>query len=63
MKILAILLAVLIGLLGLRLLFAALKAAIMFFKVDNIPVQAKQTIFRDLMLGILFLILAIAMLT
>ena len=63
MRILAIFLAVLIGLTGLRLLLAALKAAIMFFKVEQIPVQAKQTLFRDLILGVLFLILAFAIIT
>ncbi|HEY84712.1 MAG TPA: hypothetical protein G4N96_06330 [Chloroflexi bacterium] len=63
MRILAIFLAVLIGLVGLRLLLAALKAVIMFFKVEQIPVQAKQTLFRDLVLGVLFLILAFAIIT
>ncbi len=63
MRILAIFLAVIIGLTGLRLLLTALKAAIMFFKVEQIPVRAKQTLFRDLVLGVLFLILAFAIIT
>jgi len=63
MRIFAIFLAVLIGLTGLRLLLSALKAAIMFFKVEQIPLQAKQTLFRDFVLGVLFLILAFAIIT
>ena len=63
MRIFAILLAALIGMAGLKLLLTALKTAIMFFKVEQIPVQARQTLFRDLVLGILFLILAFAIIT
>lgn len=63
MRIISILLAILIGLMGVRLFFAGLQAFILFFKVDNISVQAKQTVFKDLAMGILLVILAIAMLT
>ncbi|RME46007.1 MAG: hypothetical protein D6796_09570 [Caldilineae bacterium] len=63
MKILTIALALLIALLGLRFLLAALKAFIMFFRVEAVPVRARQTLFRDLVMGILCLLLAVAMLT
>jgi hypothetical protein len=63
MKIITILLAILFALFGIRLLLSGLKAVIMFLKADNIPQKAKQIIFRDLTMGILLLILAIAMLT
>ena len=62
MKILTIVLALLIALLGLRLLLAALKAFIIFFRVENVPLRARQTLFRDLVMGVLCLLLAVAML-
>ncbi|MFQ5577085.1 MAG: hypothetical protein ACE5G8_08885 [Anaerolineae bacterium] len=63
MKIFGIIFAVLVALVGLRLLFAGLKAFIMFFKVNAVPRRARQTMFRDIVLGILFLLLAAAILT
>jgi len=63
MKLFAYVVAVLIGLLGLRLLFTGLKAAIFFLKQDAVSPKAKSLLFRDIVLGILFLVLAFAMVT
>lgn len=63
MRIFAIVIAILIILFGLRLLFRGLQAIIMMFKAGPVSTQTRQTIFRDIVLGFLFLILAIAMLT
>lgn len=62
MRILAIFLAILFGLFGLRLILTGLRTLIMIFKVENVPVKAKESLFRDFAFGILFIILAIAML-
>lgn len=62
MRILGILTAVLIGLLGLRLFLSGLQGFIYLFKTKNIPAKNRQTIFQDLMMGILLLILAGAIL-
>ncbi len=63
MKIFTYILAVLIGMLGLRLLLTSVKAAIFFLKRDAVSPKAKSLLFRDVALGILFLILAFAMVT
>ncbi len=63
MKIAFIILAAIIALFGFKLLLTGIKAFILFFKVDQIPVRAKQTVARDIILGILFIVLAVAMLT
>ncbi len=63
MRIAFIILAAIIALLGLKLFLTGIKAFVLFFKVDNIPVRAKQTVARDIILGILFIVLAVAMIT
>lgn len=63
MKIAFIFLAAVIAMFGIRFLLAGIRAFVMFFKVDNIPIKAKKTVVRDFILGILFIILAAAMLT
>ncbi|MEM7034464.1 MAG: hypothetical protein AAF629_33295 [Chloroflexota bacterium] len=52
-------LAVIIGLIGLRLLSTGMRTFIMMFKAEDVPLKARQRIFRDLFLGILLIILAI----
>ena len=61
-RVLIIFLAVLIGLFGLRLLLTGFRTIIMFIKMESVPVKAKEGLFRDLLFGVLFVILAIAML-
>jgi len=63
MNIFLIIIAVIIGLLGVKLLLAGIKAIVLFLKAENISLAAKQTAIRDFTLGILFIILAIAILT
>ncbi len=63
MKIFFIVLAIVIALFGLKLLLSGIKAMVMLFKMDRIPMQARQTTVRDFTLGILFIALAIAMIT
>ncbi len=63
MKIAFIILAAVIALFGFKLLLTGIKAFILFFKVEKIPIRAKQTVARDIILGILFIALAVAMLT
>jgi len=63
MRIAFIILAAVIALFGFKLLLTGIKSFILFFKVDQIPVRAKQTVARDFILGILFIVLAVAMLT
>jgi hypothetical protein len=62
MRIAMIVIAILLGLLGLRLLLTALRTIIMFFKVDDVPFKAKERLFRDLIWGGLCVALAAAML-
>ena len=61
-RILIIFLAALIGLFGLRLLLTGFRTIIMFIKMDNVPIKAKEGLFRDLLLGALLVVLAIVML-
>ena len=63
MRIAFIIVAAIIALFGFRLLLTGIKAFILFFKVEKIPVRTKQTVARDIILGILFIALAVAMLT
>lgn len=63
MNIFLIIVAVVIGLLGVKLLLAGIKAGILFLKAENISLAAKQMAIRDFTLGVLFIILAIAILT
>ncbi len=56
-------LAFIIALFGLKFLFSGLNAFIMFFKVDRVSVRAKQLVIRDFIMGILFLVLAVAIIT
>ncbi len=63
MNIFLIIIAVITGLLGVKLLLAGIKATILFLKTESISLAAKQMAIRDFTLGILFIILAIAILT
>ncbi len=63
MKIAFIILAAVIALFGVKFLLAGIKAFILFFKVKNIPLNARKMVIRDFILGILFIVLAIAMIT
>ena len=63
MRIFIIVLAILFALLGARLILTGIRTIIMFIKMETIPIKAKESLFRDLFLGALFLILAFAMLT
>ena len=63
MNIFLIIIAVITGLLGVKLLLAGIKAIILFLKIENISLAAKQMAIRDFTLGILFIILSIAILT
>jgi hypothetical protein len=62
MRIAWIVIAIIIGLFGLRLFLNGLRALILFLKAENISVKSKEQVFRDLAFGILFVILAFAML-
>ena len=63
MRIAMIVVAVLVGLLGLRLVLTAIRTVILFIKMENVPLKAKESLFRDLVWGIVCLILAFALLT
>lgn len=63
MKIAFIILAAIIALFGIRFLLAGIKSFILFFKAEKISLNAKKMVVRDFILGILFITLAIAMLT
>ena len=63
MKIAFIFFAAIIALFGIRFLLAGVKSFVLFFKVDNIPLRAKKMVVRDFVMGILFLLLAVAMIT
>ncbi len=63
MKIAFIILAAIIAMFGIRFLLAGIKSFILFFKAEKIPLKAKKMVVRDFILGILFLVLAAAMLT
>lgn len=60
MKLFGIILAVFIGLLGVRLFLAGLKTFTLFFKTQSLTIKVRQTMFRDLAMGLLLIILAIA---
>ncbi|OQY45834.1 MAG: hypothetical protein B6242_09340 [Anaerolineaceae bacterium 4572_78] len=65
MKILTILLALFVGLFGVRLLINGLRNLTTYFtlKSDRVSDKAKETLFRDLILGILLIILMVVILT
>jgi hypothetical protein len=58
MRIAVIIFAAFIGLVGLRLILTALRTVVMFLRVENVPIKAKESLFRDMVWGILCLILA-----
>jgi len=58
MRTATIIFAALIAIIGLRLLLTGLRTIIMFFKVDGVPIKAKERLFKDLAMGILCLVLA-----
>ena len=63
MRLLLIVLALIIGLFGLRLFFTGLRTIILFIKMEQVPLKAKERAVRDIVVGILFLILTFAMIT
>ena len=60
MRLFGIILAIFIGLLGLRLFFTGLKTFTLFFKTQSLTIEVRQIMFRDLAMGLLLMILAIA---
>lgn len=62
MRIAGIVFAILIGLLGFRLISTGLRTFMMVFKAEEVSLQARQRIFRDIILGLLFIVLAIVIL-
>jgi len=63
MRVFTIITAVLIGLLGIKLLLSGIKAIILFLKTETVSLEAKQMAIKDFILGILFVIFTIAILT
>jgi hypothetical protein len=62
-RIIIIVIAIIFGVFGLRLFLNGMRALILFLKVESVPVKSKERIFRDMAVGVLFVVLAFALLT